>query len=84
MSYLHYQRLAFTRQEAEAILGLKASPSDLRALDFDANAGTAVSRLNGYRIVHFSVHAYTGDSEHPERRIGLSSVNAAGEKQDGI
>ncbi len=79
-----YARLAFTRQEAEAILSLKPSPSDLKALDFAANVTTAKKELGAFRFVDFSTHA-TVDQQHPESAgLVLSMVDRNGRAQDGV
>jgi CHAT domain-containing protein len=79
-----YPRLAFTRQEAEAILALRPSPSNLKALDFAASVATAERELGAYRLVHFSSHAYV-DAEHPESSgVVLSLVDSNGREQEGI
>jgi len=79
-----YPRLAFTRQEADAILSLKPSKSNLRALDFAANVRTAKKELGAYRFVHLSTHAYV-DAQHPESSgLVLSMVDRNGKEQDGI
>jgi CHAT domain-containing protein len=79
-----YARLPFTRLEANAILSLKPSKSDLSALDFAANVRTAKSELGAYRIVHFSTHAYI-DAQHPESSgLELSMVDRNGKEEDGM
>jgi CHAT domain-containing protein len=79
-----YPRLAFTRQEAEAILSLKPSPGNLKALDFAANVWTAKKELGAYRIAHFSTHT-TMDQLHPESAgLVFSMVDRNGHEQDGV
>jgi len=83
-SSTRYPRLAFTRQEAEAILSLKPSPANLKALDFAANLSTAEKELGAYRIAHFSTHT-TMDQRHPESAgLVFSMVDRNGREQDGV
>lgn len=79
------QRLLFSRDEAEAILSLTPTQSNLEALDFRANRKLAMSdELSQYRIVHFSTHGLL-DSRHPELSgLVLSLVDEAGRPQDGF
>lgn len=78
-------RLPYTRQEAERILAVAPSASNLRALDFKASLATALGgELHKYRYVHFATHGYI-DSEKPAlSAIVLSMVNERGEPQDGL
>ncbi|HEX8290126.1 MAG TPA: CHAT domain-containing tetratricopeptide repeat protein, partial [Pyrinomonadaceae bacterium] len=78
-------RLPYTRQEAERILAVAPSASNLRALDFKASLATALGgELHKYRYVHFATHGYI-DSERPAlSAIVLSLVNERGEPQDGL
>jgi CHAT domain-containing protein len=74
----------FLTAEAEAILALKPSRSDLKAVDFDANVETARRALGAYRYVHFSTHA-EADAAHPELSGKvISLVDRAGKERDGI
>jgi CHAT domain-containing protein len=65
-SNISFERLPFTRQEAEQILSL-VSPSDRKqAFDFTASRTTASSKdLSQYRIIHFATHGIL-NSKHPE------------------
>ncbi len=80
-----FERLVFSRQEADTILRLVPAGKHFMALDFDANRETATSgALAGYRIVHFATH---GDlnAEHPElSRLVLSLIDEEGRPQDGF
>jgi CHAT domain-containing protein len=79
-----YPRLPFSREEAEAILALKPSQANFKALDFAANVETAKQVLGAYRYVHFSTHA-EADAAHPElSALVLSLVDAKGKEQDGM
>lgn len=79
------RRLLFSRNEAEAILSMTPQQSGLKALDFRANRGLAMSdELSQYRIVHFSTHGLL-DSRHPELSgLVLSLVNESGQSQEGF
>src|SRR6185295_2304108 len=61
-----FERLRYTRQEAEAIASLAPQETSLKALDFDANRARAISAdLGQYRILHFATHGLI-NSQHPE------------------
>ncbi|MCP4660021.1 MAG: CHAT domain-containing protein [bacterium] len=78
-----FERLVFSRQEADAILALVPAGKHFAALGFAANRETATSgALAGYRIVHFATH---GDlnAEHPElSRLVLSLIDEEGQPRD--
>jgi CHAT domain-containing protein len=80
-----YPRLAATRQEADAIVGLAAKGKALRAVGFDASRTTATSpELARYRIVHFATHGVF-DNENPALSgIVLSLYGERGQAQDGV
>ncbi len=80
-----FERLVFTRQEAEAILTLAQDGKNLKALDFDASRATATSpELAQYRFVHFATHGLI-NSQHPELSgLVLSLVDEDGRPQDGF
>lgn len=82
---LAIQRLRFTRQEAEQILAVAPTATNLKALDFKANRTTAIAgALSQYRYVHFATHGYL-DSERPDlSAIVLSLVDEKGKPQDGF
>ena len=79
------RRLPFTRQEAEQILSVSPRASNLKAIDFKANRGTATGgELSKFRYVHFATHGYL-DSERPDlSAIVLSLVDEQGNPQDGF
>jgi CHAT domain-containing protein/Tfp pilus assembly protein PilF len=82
---LQFERLVYSRREAEGILGLAAGAS-FSALGFDASKPTVTSGvLSRYRYVHFATH---GDlnAEHPElSRLVLSLVDRDGrQRSDGF
>jgi CHAT domain-containing protein/tetratricopeptide (TPR) repeat protein len=80
-----FQRLPFTRQEAEAIVSQAGESNSLKALDFDASRDTVFNgKLDQYRIVHFATHGLL-NSRHPELSgIVLSLVDKKGHARDGF
>lgn len=82
---LSFQRLPFTRQEAEAITKLAGEANSLKALDFSASRDTVFGAgLDQYRIVHFATHGLL-NSRHPELSgIVLSLVDEHGRARDGF
>lgn len=79
------QRLPYTRQEAEAILGLAPATARKAALGFEANRAAAMSDdLSKYRIIHFATHSFL-DSTYPKlSSIALSMLDRQGKPQDGF
>jgi CHAT domain-containing protein len=82
---LQFERLRYTRREAEAIRQLSRGRPSLIALDFDASRNTALrAELAQYRYLHFASHAIV-NTAHPELSgIVLSLVNPDGTPQDGF
>jgi CHAT domain-containing protein len=80
-----FERLRFSRNEADEIARLAPVGSTFKALDFDASRETVLkSELGQYRIVHFATHSLL-DSEHPELSgVVLSLVDRAGRPQNGF
>ncbi len=80
-----FERLLYTRKEADAILSVTPPGTAMKALDFQANRATALSPvLAQYRVVHFATHGLL-DSKHPELSgLVLSLVNKQGKPQDGF
>ena len=80
-----FERLRFSRQEAEHIASLAPEGKKLAALDFAASRGLATSAdLGQYRIVHFATHGLI-NSQHPELSgIVLSLVDEQGRQQNGF
>jgi CHAT domain-containing protein len=82
-------RLAFSRQEADAIMAVAMTKTNsgkgMEALDFRASRETALSKdLGQYRIVHFATHGLL-DNEHPELSgLVLSLVDQEGKSRDGF
>jgi CHAT domain-containing protein len=79
------RRLAFTRQEADALLALAPKASSLREMDFQANRTNVMNGdLAEYRYVHFATHGLL-DSERPGlSALVLSTVDENGKPQDGF
>jgi CHAT domain-containing protein len=82
---LSFERLRFSRQEADAVTALAPANGSLKATDFAASRETATSpALGEYRMVHFASHALL-NSRHPELSgIVLSLVGLDGTPQDGF
>jgi CHAT domain-containing protein/tetratricopeptide (TPR) repeat protein len=80
-----FERLAGSRQEAEAIAALARPGQSLLALDFDASrALVEEDRLSGFRIVHFATHGVI-DAERPALSgLALSMVDRQGNPQAGF
>jgi CHAT domain-containing protein/tetratricopeptide (TPR) repeat protein len=80
-----FERLPWTRREAEAILAQAAGKPVLAALDFDADLKTALSpELRRFRIVHFATHGVL-DSRRPALSgLVLSLVDREGKPRDGF
>ena len=80
-----FNRLRFSRQEAEAITAIAPGGKSLKAIDFAANRATATSlELSRYRVLHFATHGLL-NSQHPELSgIVLSLVDERGHPQDGF
>jgi CHAT domain-containing protein/Tfp pilus assembly protein PilF len=81
---MSWERLPFSRQEAEAIAQM-AQKQSFKALDFEASRTTATNpELSQYRIVHFATHGLL-NSQHPELSgLVLSLVDERGQPQDGF
>jgi CHAT domain-containing protein/tetratricopeptide (TPR) repeat protein len=83
-----FERLSWTRREAEGIAGIAAGAGPLRvltALDFEASRETATGpAVAGARVVHFATHGFL-DSETPELSgLVLSLVDRNGNPTDGF
>jgi len=79
-----WNRLPFTRNEAQQILSLVPEAQRQQAFDFAANRSTATSsELSQYRIVHFATHGFA-NSEKPELSgVVLSLLDQKGNWQNG-
>ncbi|MEH1824919.1 MAG: CHAT domain-containing protein [Nostoc sp.] len=84
-SDVNFQRLRFTRQEAEQILSLVPVSDRKQAFDFTASRTTASSEnLSQYRIIHFATHGIL-NSKHPELSgVVLSLFDNQGRPQNGF
>jgi len=82
---LFLPRLAFTRNEAKAVLSVVPPGSSRGALGFDASRSLAISgELAQYRVVHFATHALV-DNIHPELSgLVLSLVDRTGHPVNGF
>ncbi|MBI3949053.1 MAG: tetratricopeptide repeat protein [Acidobacteria bacterium] len=82
---LSFDRLPFSRREAQQIAALTSADQRLTALDFAASRTRATSAdLSHYRIIHFATHGLL-NSQHPELSgIVLSLVDEQGQPQDGF
>ncbi|WP_051319780.1 MULTISPECIES: CHAT domain-containing tetratricopeptide repeat protein [Planktothrix] len=80
-----YNRLEYTRTEAEEILALVPENQRLQALDFQASLEQAKNpNLSEYQIVHFATHGLL-DSVNPELSgVVLSLFNQQGQAEDGF
>jgi CHAT domain-containing protein len=80
-----FERLTFTRKEADAIFATAGRKNCLGALDFDASRKTATDpRLALYRMVHFATHGLI-NSRHPDLSgLVLSLVDRHGRPDDGF
>ncbi|MCC5637874.1 CHAT domain-containing protein [Nostoc sp. CHAB 5844] len=80
-----FERLPFTRQEAEAILALLPKSQTLQALDFAANRAFVTNpQLSDYRIVHFATHGIF-DTENPTLSgVVLSLFDEKGRLENGF
>jgi CHAT domain-containing protein/Tfp pilus assembly protein PilF len=80
-----FQRLRFTRREAETVVSLASAGRSFKALDFAASrAMIKQTALDQYRIVHFATHGLL-NSRHPELSgVVLSLVDEEGRPQDGF
>jgi len=78
-------RLPFTRQEADQILAVTRSGSNLRAVDFRANRSVVTSgELGQYRYVHFATHGYVDTTRAGLSAVVLSMIDEQGNAQDGF
>ncbi|MEP0829947.1 tetratricopeptide repeat protein [Microcoleus sp. AS-A8] len=84
-SDVDFNRLPFTRQEAEQILALVSANSRLQAFDFAANLAAASSpELSQYRIVHFATHGILNSQQPELSGVVLSLVDEKGKPQNGF
>ncbi|MEQ8383156.1 MAG: CHAT domain-containing protein, partial [Coleofasciculus sp. A1-SPW-01] len=85
VSDIELSRLPGTRTEAEAILNLVASATQVNAFDFDANRDFIDNpQLQNYQIIHLATHGIL-NSEAPELSgVVLSLVDKQGNPQNGF
>jgi CHAT domain-containing protein/tetratricopeptide (TPR) repeat protein len=81
----NFQRLRFSREEANQIMKYVSKTSSMEALDFSANHAAATSDdLRNYRVLHFATHGII-NSRHPELSgIVLSLVDKDGKAENGF
>ncbi|NJK70578.1 MAG: CHAT domain-containing protein [Microcoleus sp. SU_5_3] len=82
---VQWNRLKFTRQEAQIIQALVPANSSTQSFDFEASRATATHpNLSQYKIVHFATHGLA-NSAHPELSgIILSLVDRNGKPLNGF
>ncbi|HEX6046410.1 MAG TPA: CHAT domain-containing protein, partial [Pyrinomonadaceae bacterium] len=85
LGVLNFERLPFSRREADVIVAKAGEPRSLKALDFAASRETLFkSKLDQYRIVHFATHGLL-NSQHPALSgIVLSLYDEQGRPVDGF
>jgi CHAT domain-containing protein len=78
-------RLRYSRQEAEAIVGVAGGDASMVALDFDASRTKALSEdLRDFKYIHLATHGIL-DSTDPELSgLVFSLVNKRGEPAPGF
>jgi CHAT domain-containing protein/Tfp pilus assembly protein PilF len=80
-----FERLNFTRQEAQIIQALFPANSRSESLDFAASRATATNpNLSEYKIIHFATHGFA-NSDYPELSgIVMSLVDEKGNALNGF
>ncbi len=80
-----FQRLRYSRREAESIAALLSDQESTLALDFAASRALVTGGgLDRYRIVHFATHGLI-NSRHPElSALVLSTLDPQGRPVDGF
>ena len=80
-----FDRLSFSRNEADAIIAAAPTDSAMKALDFDASRSRVLDpELKQYRIVHFATHGIL-NGNHPELSgLVFSLVDERGQTEDGF
>lgn len=79
-----FDRLPYTRQEAEAILSLVDPPNRLGALGFDASRQLVVGGdLRDFSMIHFATHAVIDEEQPGRSRIVLSQLDRKGQTISG-
>ena len=78
-------RLAFSRQEANAIASLVPQATTLKVTDFNASRTVATSQeLSQYRILHFATHGLLNNEQPELSGLVFSLVDENGMAQDGF
>ncbi|MCC5636420.1 tetratricopeptide repeat protein [Nostoc sp. CHAB 5844] len=82
---IEFERLRFTRKEAEEILSFVSNKERKQAFDFTASRDVAINpELSQYQIIHFATHGIL-NSTHPELSgIVLSLFDSKGTPQNGF
>lgn len=80
-----YERLIFSRQEADDILALVPPEASFAAIGFEANRDTVLGgHLAPFRYLHFATHGEL-NTAHPElSRLVLSQLDAEGRAREGF
>jgi CHAT domain-containing protein/predicted negative regulator of RcsB-dependent stress response len=82
---ISFERLNFTRQEAEQILSLVSSKERKQALDFTASRDIATSpELGQYQIIHFATHGILNSTNPELSGLVLSLFDSKGKPQNGF
>ena len=80
-----YQRLKFSRREAESILAFVPPGLGRSMLDFEAGKDAVLAgALKGHRIVHFATHGILDPSQPELSGLVLSLVDENGHEKDGF
>ena len=82
---VHFDRLKFTRKEAQIIQALVPANSTTQSFDFAASRAAATSsNLSQYKIIHFATHGLA-NSDYPELSgIILSLIDEKGNALNGF
>ena len=82
---VRFERLPFSRKEADSVEALTPPGQMMKAVDFSASKAMATSaEIGQFRIVHFATHSLI-NSQHPELSgVVLSLVDEQGHTQDGF
>jgi CHAT domain-containing protein len=80
-----FTRLAYTRDEAEAIAGVAGRPRSRYAVDFEASRAAALGPdVASFRVVHFATHGLINSATPQLSGLVLSLVDRDGRAQDGF
>jgi CHAT domain-containing protein/Tfp pilus assembly protein PilF len=80
-----WNRLPFTRTEAQQILSLVPEAQRFQAFGFAASRSAATSsELSQYRIVHFATHGFANSQQPELSGIVLSLLDEKGDLQNGF